>query len=78
MKTVYKRFVWCCCVLFAVMCIGSVSAVTAFADGGKAAQAAQVQVEGHSGSARQMFGSMGAGAVIVIATICLLADKKKK
>ena len=78
MKTVYKRFICFCCVLFAVICMWSVSVVTAFAEGGEAAHGAQVLVAGHSGSARQIFGCMGAGAVIVLATICLLADKKKK
>ena len=78
MKTVYKRFICFCCVLVAAMCMWSVSAVREFAEGGEAAHGAQVLVAGHSGSARQIFGCMGAGAVIVLATICLLADKKKK
>lgn len=78
MKTVYRRLICCCCVIFAAVCMGSVSAVTAFAESGGEVHSAQAQTEEQNDNDWQIFACMGAGAVIVLAIICLLADKKKK
>ncbi|MBP5268644.1 MAG: hypothetical protein J6Z29_08745 [Ruminococcus sp.] len=76
MKTVYRRLICCCCVIFAAVCMGSVSAVTAFAESGGEVHSAQTEEQNDNDW--QIFACMGAGAVIVLAIICLLADKKKK
>ncbi len=56
--------------------MGSVSAVTAFAESGGEVHSAQTEEQNDNDW--QIFACMGAGAVIVLAIICLLADKKKK